>query len=372
MKPGGNHWLNNPSKEPGLPLVSRRRLLVTGAALGASLSLPNGARATVPAAPRRPDDWFIPESELPTLELDPDASAAKGRIMARGTALSSLEWGAVIVVPPNVDIPARWWGLRVGRRTDLKDGARIDRLEGIVRMALFMTMPEFSGIAATSTDQRLLQDRFVMVARIAALGVSLVCGGLIVAGAPFITAWMGPAYLPAYWLLLILSVAWMFDLSQIPALQILTALGQHRRFAYYDLAVAASSLSSAIVLGPIYALPGVAFGVALPVTCSALLLKPRFAAKALGLQPAYYYGQIGRMILGCLALQVPVWLLLQSMPTMSMGQLALFGAASYMPVGLIAGTVLLPKSDQQYVLALMPRRLAGGAKRLLPHLRQPA
>jgi hypothetical protein len=64
----------------------------------------------------------------------------------------------------------------------------VDRLEGIVRMALFMTMPAFTGIASTETDGALLRTRFLMVARIAALGVSLVCGGLMVAGEPFINA----------------------------------------------------------------------------------------------------------------------------------------------------------------------------------------
>lgn len=248
----------------------------------------------------------------------------------------------------------------------------IDRLEGIVRMALFMTMPAFSGIAAAGIGPRLLQNRFMMVARIAALGVTLVCGGLMVAGAPFITAWMGPDYLPAYWPLLILSIAWMADLSQVPALQVLTAMGQHRRFAYYDLGVAASSLSLAIMLGPVFGLAGVAGGVALPVLCSALLLKPRFVARALGLSTAYYYGQMARMMLGGLVLQVPVWLVLQTLPPMPLGHLALFGIASYTPVAFLAGTLLLPKSDQAYVLGLLPVRLAGGIKRLLPHLRQPA
>ncbi len=105
--------------------VRRRDLLAAGAAIGASMVLPRASKAFVAAAPRRPDQWFILESELPVLELDPTASAAKGRIMTRGRALSMLEWGAVIMVPSGRPIPARWWGLRVGRRTGLNDGARI-------------------------------------------------------------------------------------------------------------------------------------------------------------------------------------------------------------------------------------------------------
>lgn len=108
-----------------MPPVSRRRILASGAAIAASLAAPAPLRALLSAPFRRPDDWFVPEQDLPVLELDPAASAARGRIMARGRSLGDLEWGAVIMIPAGLDIPARWWGLRVGRTTNLRDGARI-------------------------------------------------------------------------------------------------------------------------------------------------------------------------------------------------------------------------------------------------------
>lgn len=108
-----------------MPLVTRRHVLASGAAMAASIATPAPLRALMPAPLQRPDDWYVPEQDLPVLELDPAASAAKGRIMARGRSLGDLEWGAVIMAPPGMDIPARWWGLRVGRTTNLRDGARI-------------------------------------------------------------------------------------------------------------------------------------------------------------------------------------------------------------------------------------------------------
>ena len=248
----------------------------------------------------------------------------------------------------------------------------IERLEGITRMALSMTMPAFSGLMGNGDPPAILQQRFLMVSRIAGLGIALLCGGLIVAGQPFVTAWMGPDYAAAYWPLLILSVAWMADLAQVPAMQVLTALGRHRQFAFYDLAVAAASAALAMLLSPAFGLPGIAAGVAVPVLASALLLKPRFAARALHLPAAILYRESGRVILGTLALQAPVALLLHQMPALPMLELALFGLATYAPIGAIAALTLLPRSDQRYIVGLLPHNAARAVRTCLPYLRQTA
>ncbi len=105
---------------------SRRGFLSAGLAAGASLALPPPQPAFSGAHPSAAaQDWFIPESELPVLHLDPAASVAAGRIVTHGLARSEMPWGAVILVPGGAPIPARWWGIRVRRQTGLKDGARI-------------------------------------------------------------------------------------------------------------------------------------------------------------------------------------------------------------------------------------------------------
>lgn len=248
----------------------------------------------------------------------------------------------------------------------------IERLEGITRMALSMTMPAFSGLMGHGDPPFVLQQRFLMVSRIVGLGISLLCGGLIVAGQPFVTAWMGPDYAAAYWPLLILSIAWMADLAQVPAMQVLTALGQHRQFAMYDLAVAAASAALAMLLSPGFGLPGIAAGVAVPVLVSAILLKPRFAARALHLPARILYRETGRTVGGALLLQVPVAIGLQQMTTPTILELALFGAATYGPIGLIAALTLLPRSDQRYLVGLLPYRTARTIRTCLPYLRETA
>lgn len=104
---------------------SRRKVLSAGLAAGASFVLPPRHAFSGAAAPAAVEDWFIPESELPILHLDPAASAAKGRIVTRGEGGGRLPWGAMILVPGGAPISARWWGIRVGPQTGLNDGARI-------------------------------------------------------------------------------------------------------------------------------------------------------------------------------------------------------------------------------------------------------
>lgn len=72
-----------------------------------------------------PPGWYVPESALPVLMLDVEASIASGRIVTQGPARADAEWGAVILVPGGAAIPAAWWGMRIGRHTELRDGARL-------------------------------------------------------------------------------------------------------------------------------------------------------------------------------------------------------------------------------------------------------
>jgi|GEM_PF-1669700 len=246
----------------------------------------------------------------------------------------------------------------------------ISRLEGLIRLGFFIAMPAFTSIAVRSSDHGVLRQRFLTVTRVVAFGVSLVGGGLIFAGYDFILAWIGPDYGVAYWPLLILMSAWMLELCQIPALQLMTALGKHRRFAYYDLGVAITSITCACALAYPFGVNGVAVGVGLPVAVSALVFKTRNVCREMQLSQLAYLGQIGRVMGGSLMLQVPVWFLLREMPGMNLLELFVFGCLTYGPLALAVFLVILPASDQRYLVGLLPGRVARPMQKVLPHLRE--
>lgn len=273
----------------------------------------------------------------------------------------SLMHSSVIVVSILISIPATTMysiGLNV-----------INRLEGLIRYSFMIAMPAFTNIAAQTSDYGFLGKRFLMTTRIVTYGVSLVGGGLIVAGHDFMRAWIGPGYGEAYWPLLILMSAWMLELCQVPALQLMTALGKHRRFAVYDFAVACLSIATAAALAIPFGIVGVAFGVAVPVAISAIALKSRNVCLELGIPIGVYLGQIGRVMGGSLALQVPVWLLLRELPGMNLLELFVFGCLTYGPVALVVLLAVVPRSDQRYLVELLPVRVALRIRKILPHLR---
>jgi len=246
----------------------------------------------------------------------------------------------------------------------------ISRLEGMIRLGFFVAMPAFASIAAQTSDNRLLRQRFLTVTRFVTFGVSLIGGGLIFVGHDFILAWIGPGYGEAYWPLLILMSAWMLELCQIPALQLVTALGKHRRFAYYDLGVALFSIGGASLLAIPYGVNGVAIGVGVPVAISAIVLKSRNVCQELAMPLWEYLWQIGRIMGGSLALQVPVWLLLRQMPGMNLLELFIFGCLTYAPVALLVWLVIVPRSDQHYLVGMLPGRAARPLRKMLPYLRE--
>lgn len=246
----------------------------------------------------------------------------------------------------------------------------VSRLERMIRLGIFLAMPAFTTIATQTGHSKLLRERFYTVTRVVTFGVSIIGGGLLVAGHDFVLAWIGRDYGAAYWPLAILMVAWMVELTQIPALQLMTALGKHRRFAHFDFGVALATIALACALAIPFGINGVAFGVALPVAAVAILLKPRNVCNELEIPLWHYLGQIGRIMGISLALQVPVWLLLQQMPGMNLLELFVFGCVTYSPVALAVLLIAVPRSDQRYLVGLLPRRIARPIRKLLPYLRE--
>jgi O-antigen/teichoic acid export membrane protein len=245
----------------------------------------------------------------------------------------------------------------------------INRLDMLIRFGFFITMPAFVDLSTSYPDYSMLRARFLMVTRVVSFGISLVGGGLIFLGQELLVAWIGPSYLEAYWPLAILMAAWMFDLTQVPAVQLMTALGKHKKFAYYELGVGIASLLGAMIMAVPFGIIGVAIGVGLPVAISAIALKSRNVCAEMEIPTARYVWEISKVMLGSLAVQVPVWAVAQWLPDMSLLELFVFGCVTYGPVALVVMFVIMPRDDQRYIVGLMPYRVRSPLRAILPYLR---
>jgi O-antigen/teichoic acid export membrane protein len=132
-------------------------------------------------------------------------------------------------------------------------------------------------------DQARLKGLYLTATRLA-IALSLPVGAaLIVLAEPFIVAWVGPEYLLAAPVLVVLALAQIVGLAQWPAGAILQGIARHRWLAISALATGVANLFLSIVLvqrmGPV----GVAFGTLIPTTIEALAIVLPYSTRVLGI-----------------------------------------------------------------------------------------
>ena len=132
-------------------------------------------------------------------------------------------------------------------------------------------------------------------------------------GAEFISLWMGEEYgLRGDVVLKILTVGYVFSLSQVIANGILKGMSRHRVFAYILAAEALVNLVLSVALAPVYGIEGVAIGTAVPLIIANLFVVPAYTCRVLGISYIQYivkcYGPflVFTSILGALYFAVPI------------------------------------------------------------------
>lgn len=164
----------------------------------------------------------------------------------------------------------------------------IDYYRQSVSSALGMLMPIFSRMEAEG-DIENVKEKFQFVTKISIYFSIYIAGSLIIFGEFLITAWVGPRFIFAYTLLLILVVPSTFNIMQNPSVDLMFGISKHRDYLTLTAVEAILNLTLSIILAPIYGLIGVAFGAAIPTIFTRLVLQPMYACKAIGLSLRAYY-----------------------------------------------------------------------------------
>jgi O-antigen/teichoic acid export membrane protein len=103
---------------------------------------------------------------------------------------------------------------------------------------------------------------------------SFVGFGLIAWGKPFIYVWMGPRYLDAYPVLVLLAAGQIVTLAQLPSPYLLLGIAKHKYTALANSLEAAANLALTILLAKHYGLIGVAVGTLIPMVFFKLFVQP--------------------------------------------------------------------------------------------------
>ena len=164
-----------------------------------------------------------------------------------------------------------------------------------------------------SSDFAGVQRIFMLGTKASASISTIIACGLILYGHAFVKLWMGPAYLDAYWPLLILVSAIFVDVSQQPSVAYLYGVSRHRFLAWLTLAEAIVNVGLSIYLAHPYGMIGVALGTLIPMTIAKLFIQPIYVCRHLPLPLRTYYGNLlGRSIVPAALSSIILWVLLFS------------------------------------------------------------
>lgn len=154
----------------------------------------------------------------------------------------------------------------------------VDYLTGIVQYLAQVFTPMSSHFDATG-DVDSLRKLLVVGNRACALIALPICAVLLILGKPIIAAWVGPAYLSSYSVLVLLVIPRTFYVCQATSNKIMFGMNRHRPLAVALLIEGVANLILSIVLAKRWGIEGVAIGTAIPLTCTSLLFLPRYVCR---------------------------------------------------------------------------------------------
>ena len=111
---------------------------------------------------------------------------------------------------------------------------------------------------------------------------------MLLLGRTIIRVWIGPGYESSYEILVILMVPTSVYLMQAGSTKILYGMGQHAFLAWLLLAEGLANLLLSIILLRWYGIFGVAWGTAIPLTITSLIVLPLYVTRLLGLRFTEY------------------------------------------------------------------------------------
>jgi O-antigen/teichoic acid export membrane protein len=226
--------------------------------------------------------------------------------------------------------------------------------QSVMISALGVMMPVFSEYHG-SGDQENIRKKLLQVTRFGVVFSTIVAGGILIFGNPFIRRWMGDDYSDAYAPLVFLVSSLLFACLQIPSTNLLYALAKHKFHAIMNVIEAVANLTLSIVLVQAYGILGVALGTAIPLLATRLFIYPTYVCRQANLPVAIYYGQVGRLFFLTAVGQLPLWLFVQYFNVSTYLEMLISAFVFYAIFGLIALRSFLPIEDRRTLAGTVPK-----------------
>jgi O-antigen/teichoic acid export membrane protein len=137
-------------------------------------------------------------------------------------------------------------------------------------------------------DFHSIREKFILTTKISSYLAIFVGGILIIFGKAFIERWMGPQYLEAYPLLVVLTIPLTIALMQNPSISLLFGISKHNFFAISNSIEGVANLILSLILVQRFGMMGVALGTAIPMVVIKLFIQPVYVCKSIGLNIGNY------------------------------------------------------------------------------------
>jgi len=220
-------------------------------------------------------------------------------------------------------------------------------------------MPAISELDAQQREGE-IRHLFLRATRITAL-ISLMVGAeFVLNGKGLLRFWLGEGFANVFPLLLVMTIGYVINFAQSPAVVLLIAKGRHKDLGWWSLAEGLANLLLSIYWATKYGLIGVAWGTVVPMVLSKLLVQPILVARHSSIRiPEYLVEGFGRPTLAFAIFLVFAWL---SKPLFNMENAPIFVVKCIWDAslfGAIAYWAGLQSQDRQRFMArLFPERSA--------------
>ena len=158
----------------------------------------------------------------------------------------------------------------------------------LITSAIGILIPVFSQYEGDG-DFHSIREKFILTTKISSYSAIFIGESIIIFGKAFIERWMGPQYLEAYPLLVVLIIPITIALMQNPSIQLLYGISKHHFYTVSNSIEGVANLVLSLILVQKFGLMGVVLGTAVPMIIIKLLIQPNYICKVIGLDIRMYY-----------------------------------------------------------------------------------
>ncbi|MGA9041490.1 MAG: oligosaccharide flippase family protein [Terriglobales bacterium] len=222
------------------------------------------------------------------------------------------------------------------------------------------------GLLQSWFSQLLGSQDYVGIRKMLTFGTKIACAlstivmvSFILYGRVFISEWMGPFYVDAYWPSVILIAALFCDLAQQPSVAYLMGVSRHRYLAFQTLGEGVANLLLSMHWARRYGMVGVSLGTLVPMVVAKLLLQPAYVCRHAGIPlRGYYVKVLGNSALVPALCGFAMWrLLFHNLYLLSLWRVCAIVVVQGLLCALGAYFFVLDREDRHRLVSkLLPRR----------------